>query len=281
MDVITTRKDLARWRAASRPSVFVPTMGALHEGHLSLMRLANRAADERRLHPGCVVSIFVNPSQFNEQADFDRYPRDLERDIALCEQQGASLVLAPGVEEVYPPGVEIATPPLPRVAWEPKLEDAARPGHFAGVCRVLMRLFQLVQPAAAVFGEKDWQQLQVARALSDQEHLGVEIIGAPIVRDADGLALSSRNARLSAEERLRALGLHRALDAASGASTPSEAEHVMHDILRGIHAEIAYCVVRDSRTLLPANAGPYRALIACRIGTVHLLDNAPWPEGPS
>ena len=280
MHVIRTNADLQRWRDASPGHVLVPTMGALHEGHLALVRQGVGLADARALGGGCVVSIFVNPAQFNERSDLDAYPRDLDRDLVLCDAAGAACVYAPGVDDVYPPDLE--PPPLepPPVARKPCLEDAARPGHFEGVCRVLVRLFELVGPAAAIFGEKDWQQLQVARALVRQEGIGVEIVGAPIVRDADGLALSSRNVHLSVEDRARALAIPRALAAAGSEATPPDAEATMRRVLTDAGIQIAYAVVRDAVSLLaPGPEGPYRALIAGRAGRVHLLDNGPWPHG--
>ncbi len=259
--------------------VVVPTMGALHEGHASLVRRARQIADERGL-PGVVVTVFVNPTQFNEQADFERYPRTLEADAEVCRAAGADLVFAPDVGEVYPPGRDVPVPPLPAVATEPGLEDAHRPGHFAGVCQVVKRLLELTKPSAAVFGEKDWQQLQVVRAMVAQEGMGVEIIGEPTVREADGLAMSSRNRFLRPEERGAALALSRALHAAGARATVEEAEEAMRRELAaaGVAQGVEYAVVRDAETLLAWRPGrPGRALIAARVGTVRLIDNDAWP----
>lgn len=262
--------------------VLVPTMGALHEGHTSLIRAAAELAS-RRGEP-VVVTVFVNPTQFNEQSDFDRYPRTLDADAAACAEAGADVVLAPPVEEVYPPGREVPVPPLPEVATRPGLEDAARPGHFAGVCQVVSRLFELTRPSAALFGEKDWQQLQVVRAMAEQGGPDVEIVGRPTVREPDGLAMSSRNRFIPAELRGRALAIPRALEAATGApeDDPAAAEALMRETLEraGLGGAIDYAVVRDARTLLAPRPGQVaRALIAARVGPVRLIDNAPWGPG--
>lgn len=262
--------------------VLVPTMGALHEGHMSLVRAATEVA--RRRGEPVIVTVFVNPTQFNEQSDFDRYPRTLDADAAACERAGADVVFAPPVEEVYPPDREIPVPPLPDVATQPGLEDAARPGHFAGVCQVVNRLFELTRPSAALFGEKDWQQLQVVRALTARGGPGVEIVGLPTVREPDGLAMSSRNRFIPAELREQALAIPRALEAAAGASgdDPGEAEALMRTTLEraGLGGSIDYAVVRDAQTLLsPRRGRSARALIAARVGPVRLIDNAPWGPG--
>ncbi len=262
--------------------VLVPTMGALHEGHTSLIRAAAELAS-RRGEP-VVVTVFVNPTQFNEQSDFDRYPRTLDADAAACAEAGADVVLAPPVEEVYPPGREVPVPPLPEVATRPGLEDAARPGHFAGVCQVVSRLFELTRPSAALLGEKDWQQLQVVRAMAEQGGPDVEIVGRPTVREPDGLAMSSRNRFIPAELRGRALAIPRALEAAAGApeDDPAAAEALMRETLEraGLGGAIDYAVVRDARTLLAPRPGQAaRALIAARVGPVRLIDNAPWGPG--
>lgn len=183
--------------------VLVPTMGALHEGHLDLVRLGARMARERKIAGGCVVSVFVNPTQFDEAYDYERYPRVLDEDAEKSASAGADAVWAPSVEEIYPTPESRQNPVMPPVAYEPKLEDVARPGHFAGVCLVLRRLFELTHARAAIFGEKDWQQLQVARALVPMIGLKTEIVGHPTVRDPDGIAMSSRNRFLSDEDRAR------------------------------------------------------------------------------
>ncbi|MAY73805.1 MAG: pantoate--beta-alanine ligase [Phycisphaerae bacterium] len=265
--------------------VLVPTMGALHDGHVALVRRGVELADRRGLPGGCVVSVFVNPTQFDDPSDLDRYPRTLEADQAACATAGAAAVFAPGVDEVYPDGAESALidPPPPGVGKG--LEDEHRPGHFAGVCTVLSRLFELIRPIAAVFGEKDWQQLVVTRALVDRDGLGVEIIGEPTVREADGLAMSSRNRFIPDGRREAALSISRALRAAGAEQDPPSAERAMRDVLIGGGVDsIDYAVVRDARTLGPVTPDPLverRALITARVGPVRLLDNAAWIPTPA
>ncbi len=260
--------------------VFVPTMGALHEGHAALIRHASTLARDRGIASGCVASIFVNPTQFNDPKDFARYPRTLEADLAICRQAGATAVFAPSVELMYPADGSVRAPKLPAVATQPGLEDAHRPGHFAGVCQVVKRLFELVRPSTAIFGEKDWQQLAVIRAMTAQERMPIEIIGHPTIREADGLAMSSRNRFLSNAERAAALSISRALNAAGQSENPRAAEARMADIVRAAGLDLEYAVVRDGASLTPASsAGPMRALIAARAGATRLIDNAPWPGG--
>ncbi|UYV13193.1 MAG: pantoate--beta-alanine ligase [Phycisphaera sp.] len=261
--------------------VLVPTMGALHTGHESLIRQAAQEATRRGLAAGCVVTVFVNPTQFDEEHDFDRYPRVLDADAAMCEAAGASAVVSPSVEMVYPDGLGAPGPRVPDVAVDKGLEDEFRPGHFVGVTKVLVRLFELTKPAAAVFGEKDWQQYQLARALVQQEGLGIDIVPGPTVRDADGLAMSSRNRFLSEDQRAAATAIPRALRAASQAGTAGEAEAAMRGALAGL--DIEYATVRRADTLeridprTRAGSAPLRALITCRLGQTRLLDNAAWP----
>lgn len=263
------------------PCVLVPTMGALHAGHASLVTIGSRLARERGLAGGCVATVFVNPTQFNEAADFARYPRTLDADVRICAEAGASMVVAPAPEHVYPPGQDVPTPPLPRVALAPRLEDAHRPGHFAGVCQVVRRLFEMFPCAAAVFGEKDWQQLQVVRALVSVLGLEVEIVPGETVREPDGLAMSSRNRFLSAGERAAGRAIRASLDAARAERDPSAAEERMERVLREAGLGIDYAVVRDAETLegwSSAGGGRAgRALVAARAGPVRLLDNDRWP----
>lgn len=252
-------------------------MGALHEGHTALVRRGVQLARERGLAGGCVVWVFVNPTQFNDKSDLERYPRTLDADAAMCRDAGATFVYAPPVDEVYPPSGGVPVPPLPRVATEPGLEDRFRPGHFAGVCQVVLRMFRLVEPVAAVFGEKDWQQLQVVTAMVEQEKLPIEIIPHPTIREPDGLALSSRNRFLSAEDRRRGLAISRALRACQTARTPAEAEAIMRaELARESITSPDYATIVHARTLTPAPEGPWRALITARVGSVRLLDNAAW-----
>ena len=228
----------------------VPTMGALHAGHEALIRRACELASRRALPGGCVVTIFVNPTQFNEQADFQRYPRTIDADAVICKRAGATTVLAPSVQTVYPDGTEYDVADLPGVATRPGLEDAHRPGHFAGVCQVVKRLFELTNPAVAVFGEKDWQQLQVVKAMVAQLALPIEIDSAPTVREPDGLAMSSRNRFLSPEYRERALSLFRALGAAAKEKTFHAAEARMAEVLVGAGVQPEYAVIRDAESLM-------------------------------
>lgn len=269
--------------AALRPTVLVPTMGALHAGHLSLIRLAAREAQERGLADGCSVTVYINRAQFNVADDFERYPRDLARDADLANQAGASVLIVPDDETVYPPGTDYRVA-LPPVACEPHLEDAGRPGHFAGVCMVLARLFTIIRPAAAVFGEKDWQQLQVARAVVEQENLPMEILGGPTVREPDGLALSSRNVHLTPAGRTQALALSRCLIEAGRFQDPAVAEAAMREVLDDAGVIPSYAAVRNARTLMPLQRGSSasaRALVAADVMGVRLLDNMPWPNPPA
>lgn len=261
-------------QAITRGCVLVPTMGALHAGHAALIRQARTLADAR----GCpvVATIFVNPTQFNESTDFDAYPRTLDADLTLCDQAGADAVLAPTPAVVYPQGDPTPVPTLPAVATEPGLEDAFRPGHFAGVCQVVARLFDMTRPAAAVFGEKDWQQLQVIRAMTAEQRRPIEIIPAPTVREPDGLAMSSRNTRLDPGARRQAAGIAVALNAAATQPTPAHAESTLRKTLIAHAIQPEYAAVRDAETLLTPSGGPCRLLLAARVGTVRLIDNAPW-----
>ncbi len=269
------------------PRVLVPTMGALHEGHLSLIRIARARADRDKAR--VVVTIFVNPTQFNDPRDFERYPRDPAADAASAEAAGAHVVYAPDASEVYPEGESIPTPALPPPA-RAGLEDAHRPGHFEGVCQVVARLFRMTRPRAAVFGEKDWQQLQVVRAMVNQEAdlREIEVLPGPTVREPDGLAMSSRNRLLSPVDRARAAAIPRALERARKARTPSDAERAMRAALAEADLDIDYATIRRAETLEPvtdeqferAGSTALRALIAARLGPhgspIRLLDNAPW-----
>jgi len=273
---VTRTIDETRAALADRPpSVFVPTMGALHEGHLSLMRRA------RELAPVLSVSIFVNPAQFGPGEDFARYPRPLETDLALCEAEGADVVFCPEPEAVYPPGeleVSVDVPALGAV-----LEGAHRPGHFAGVCRVVAKLLNIVRPAAACFGRKDYQQLKVIEAMVDGLCLPVSIERCPIVRDADGLALSSRNAYLDDAGRRRALSLSAALREArrlieGGERRVDAVESRMRVVLTEGGVAVDYAVVREARTLSEieaVDAAPGRCvcLLAGHVDRVRLIDN--------
>ncbi len=256
---------------------FVPTMGALHEGHAALIR---RAASLRDASGGgeVVVSIFVNPTQFAEGEDFGKYPRTFENDVTLSGTNGATVIFAPTPEEMYPPGVAVPTPPLPPAARQPRLEDAFRPTHFAGVCQVVARLFDIVRPRAAVFGEKDYQQFKVISQLVAQESPrwgDLAIVPHPTVREPDGLAMSSRNRYLRPEQREQALGLWRAICEASETDDAGLAERRMRSILDELGLETDYAVVRDAETLTTTGVHnrPRRALVAARLESVRLIDN--------
>lgn len=257
--------------------VLVPTMGALHAGHGVLIRRARALADERGAM--VVATVFVNPTQFNEAADFERYPRTLEGDLEACAAAGADVVFAPSPGVVYPAGEAVAVPALPAVADGPGLEDAFRPGHFAGVCQVVARLFDLTRAGAAVFGEKDWQQLQTVRAMVAAMGLGLEIVGVQTVREADGLAMSSRNRLLDAGARRLAGAIPAALRAAGREGTAGAGEAALRSVLGAAGIDPEYAVVRDAATLLAPGGGACRALVAARVGGVRLIDNAAWGVG--
>ena len=261
------------------PVGLVPTMGALHEGHLALIR---RAGEECQT---VVVSVFVNPTQFNEKSDLDAYPRDLERDAALCADAGASILFAPSAEEMYPAG--FSTTITVDGALGRLLEGSFRPGHFAGVATVVAKLLTIVQPDRAYFGQKDWQQLKVIERLVADLNLPVSIIPYPTVREPDGLAMSSRNVRLSPEARKQALVIPYLLDTAQDLLDSSNREMPTHlgPVLRHWlltllesqqpSAQLDYIAVVDPDTLIDANEITDRALvaIAVRIGGVRLIDN--------
>lgn len=265
----------------------VPTMGALHEGHLSLLRAA------RELGGPVIASIFVNPTQFAPGEDFETYPRDLDRDVALAEAAGCDAIYAPSAAAIYPEGPEAAVATaaaveVPEVGRRPGLEDGDRPRFFGGVCLVVERLLRQTEPARAVFGEKDWQQLQVIRAMVRETPTlsDIPIFAASTVREPDGLALSSRNRRIPTEERPRALGVVKALQVAQAAQHPGTAEELMTETLLAHDLIVDYAVVRHPETLRPVRdlTEPTRALIAVRLrwsdGEVRLIDNRAmtvWP----
>jgi pantoate--beta-alanine ligase len=272
--------------AEFRGSAFVPTMGALHDGHAALLRQA-KASGLRTC-----LSIFVNPTQFGPNEDLARYPRTLDADLALAAREGVEAVFLPSVETMYPEGIVVAQRQaaeerLPEVATRPGLEDRCRPGHLAGVQLVVGRLFDAVQPALAIFGEKDWQQLKLVEAMVRERPgrwPGLTIRAAPTVRESDGLALSSRNRYLRPADRERAAGIPRAMRIAHTAQRPATAERLMLETLESHGFEVDYAAVRDAETLLPVEGfeRPTRALIAARLrwtdadgpGSVRLIDNA-------
>ena len=273
------RGRIRAWRAEGVRIALVPTMGALHAGHLSLIGLARQKATR------VVASLFVNPTQFAPTEDFHSYPRDEQRDAALLRAAGCDLLYAPDPDEMYPDGFATT---VTVAAETTSLEGAVRPDHFAGVATVVAKLLIQVAPDVAVFGEKDYQQLHVIRRLTADLDLAVEIIGAPIVRDGDGLALSSRNAYLSARERVIAPSLHRALEAAAAALRAGtavarvEAEAIGSVLGAGFEA-VDYIEVRSADRLARLGPGPLdgtarllaaaRILGAARLGRTRLLDN--------
>ncbi len=275
MKIARTPQELAPYAS----SVLVPTMGGLHPGHLALARLAKEHGDPAA-NP-VVVSVFVNPRQFEEAIDFDRYPRDVESDAAMLEPLGVNCVFAPDAETVYPKDAAPSPVKIPPVANGPGLEDKYRPGHLEGVCQVLWRLFELTKPRYAIFGEKDWQQLQLARAVAAQhaEHSNtpLDIIPAPTHREPDGLAMSSRNRFLPPADRARAAAISAALRAANQHSCPAAAASDMLARMEADDLLVEYAVVRNAATLLdPIPGESARALIAARLGEVRLIDNAAW-----
>lgn len=278
--------DPAEWQARCRADreagariVLVPTMGYLHEGHLTLLREARRLAGAGGL---AVASIFVNPAQFGPNEDLARYPRDLEGDLAKCAAAGIDRVLAPADPAlVFPPGFETWIT-VERVSQG--LCGASRPGHFRGVATVVAKLLNLTRPHAAIFGEKDWQQLAVIRAMVRDLAMDVEIVGMPILRERDGLALSSRNAYLSAEERERALALSRALFEARDAAGRGERDAgrlraAARERLAGAGARVDYVEIVHPETLAPVeHAAPGSVmLVAAFVGKTRLIDNVRLP----
>jgi pantoate--beta-alanine ligase len=258
---------------------FVPTMGYLHEGHLALVRQARHLADV------VAVSIFVNPTQFGPSEDLDRYPRNLERDMALLEQEKTDILFYPRAVDIYPPGyatyIEVR-------GLDQYLCGRMRPGHFVGVATVVAKLFNIVKPNFAVFGRKDFQQLRIIEQMVEDLNMDVKIVAYPTVREPDGLAMSSRNSYLSAEERRKALSISRALQRVEklygegirdGDVLRGEARAVL---LAEKDMEIEYVSVCDAKTLeeLPAVTGKALLAIACRVGKTRLIDNTLLSEAP-
>jgi pantoate--beta-alanine ligase len=268
---IALRETVEAWRAAGERVALVPTMGALHAGHMALI-------DAARTQAGRVVaSIFVNPLQFGAGEDLARYPRQEEADRALLEAHGCDLVWQPVVDDVYPAGFATT---VSVAGVSERWDGAARPGHFDGVATVVAKLLIAVRPDVALFGEKDFQQLAVIRRMVTDLGLPVEIVGVPTVRDADGLALSSRNAYLSPDERVRALALPRALDEAARAI--ASGDHVATALAlakarlgEAGFGKVDYVALVDSATLEPLDAahGAMRLIAAATIGTTRLIDN--------
>jgi pantoate--beta-alanine ligase len=273
MKIVKTIADFNRLRPQlTAPLGFVPTMGYLHEGHLELVRRA------RKENPSVAVSIFVNPTQFGPHEDFKQYPRDPERDLALLDKEGVDIVFMPPPEEMYPPDfnswVEVGK-------ITEKLEGAARPGHFRGVATVVARLFNIVRPDRAYFGQKDAQQLLVIKKMASDLDMGIEIIAVPTVREPDGLAMSSRNTYLNTEERKQAVVLYQALTLAQKLYADGEKDaNALREQMTALIgqqplAEIEYLSIADAGTLdeLDRVKPPALVSMAVRFGKTRLIDN--------
>jgi pantoate--beta-alanine ligase len=269
------RTQRAAWQGGAHAG-FVPTMGYLHAGHVSLVRQARRENDQ------VIVSIFVNPTQFGPQEDLARYPRDLPRDLALLEAEGVDWVFAPETEEMYPPGS--ATFVVPEGPLTERLEGASRPGHFRGVATVVTKLFQIVRPTTAYFGQKDAQQAAVIRRMTADLFLDVQIQAAPIIREPDGLAMSSRNIYLQGDDRVAARALYRALQAAQklveeGERSGDRVRDAMRQvILAEPRAQLDYVSVCDPATMIEMDELRPPALLplAAHVGPARLIDNFLW-----
>ncbi|MEV4076565.1 pantoate--beta-alanine ligase [Nonomuraea fuscirosea] len=274
--VAGNREDLVKARRAGTVAL-VPTMGALHEGHRSLIRQARVRADQ------VVVSIFVNPLQFSPNEDFSRYPRTFDSDLDACRAEGVDVVFHPAVEDMYPPDrqISVSSGEMGRI-----VEGAARPGHFDGMLTVVLKLFNLVQPDLAVFGQKDAQQLALIRRMVADFDLPIEILGSPTVREPDGLALSSRNRFLSEDDRRLALALSRALRAGAARLTPSEIRRTAMAVLdeAGPGLEVDYLALVDPATFAEVSES-YEGLavlaVAARVGSTRLIDNVTLTLNPA
>jgi pantoate--beta-alanine ligase len=260
---------------------FVPTMGALHDGHRSLIKLARSRGDI------VAVSIFVNPLQFGPGEDYARYPRTLEDDLQVCEADGVDVVFVPSVRDLYPPGRQVTVDPG---ALGSVLEGHSRPGHFNGVLTVVLKLFNIIQPHVAIFGEKDAQQLACIQRMVSDLNISIEIVAAPIVRESDGLALSSRNVFLTATERAVARSISAALEKAATQSSVPSARAAAYEVLDRAQAEpcfeLDYATIVNPATFAEVpddHVGPATFVVAARVGGTRLIDNtiinfaaAPW-----
>jgi pantoate--beta-alanine ligase len=266
-DCRAERSKLARKKIA-----LVPTMGALHAGHVALLDAARKQAS------AVVASIFVNPTQFGPKDDYQKYPRPLDEDLAKCQAAGVDVVFNPSADEMYPPGhpdVVVDVPALTSV-----LEGKHRPGHFKGVCQVVAKLFNIVRPTMAFFGQKDYQQFRVLSAMAEALDLPIDVRGVPTVRDPDGLALSSRNQYLTPQERERALSISRALgigegEFKTGVRQTNRLIATMQHVLLEQHLSIDYVAAVDADTLKPVEVvtAPTVLAIAARVGATRLIDN--------
>ncbi|HVT90952.1 MAG TPA: pantoate--beta-alanine ligase [Tepidisphaeraceae bacterium] len=278
MNVVHTIDECRRRRGEMQTVALVPTMGALHDGHISLIRQARQHADH------VAVSIFVNPTQFGPREDFSKYPRPIESDLKKCEDAGVAMVFNPSEEEMYRPGMPHVIVDLPHLS--DVLEGKHRPGHFKGVCQIVGKLFNIIQPQTALFGQKDFQQLRIISAMTEAMDWPVKIVGCPTVREKDGLAMSSRNQYLSPDEWQRALSISRALMLAQGEVSGGEKrsnrlvalmQNVLLDpgTLGRVPVSIDYVAAVDSLTLKPVDilTGPTVLAIAARVGNTRLIDN--------
>jgi len=272
MNVVRTIAEGRELRRHFERLALVPTMGALHAGHLSLMKLARQHA------PAVAVSIFVNPTQFGPREDYTKYPRPIESDLLKCQEAGVDWVFLPEAEEMYRPGLPETVVDLPQLSSV--LEGRHRPGHFRGVCQVVAKLFNILNPNVAVFGQKDFQQLRILTAMTEALDWPIQVIGGATVREPDGLAMSSRNQYLSEVERQKALSICRALFLAqgefqTGVRQTNRLITSMQHILLEQHLSIDYVAAVDPLTLKPVEVvnGPTVLAIAARVGTTRLIDN--------
>ncbi|WP_439662784.1 pantoate--beta-alanine ligase [Lentzea sp. HUAS TT2] len=274
-DDVTVHRDPARLnrviralRSAGRNVALVPTMGALHAGHRQLIREA-----QVMQNTVVVVSIFVNPLQFGPNEDLAKYPRQFESDVDICREERVGIVFAPSVEDMYPAGAQVTVHPGP---LGDELEGAVRPGHFAGVLTVVSKLFNIVQPTYAVFGQKDYQQLQLIHKMARDLNFPLDVVGVPTVREYDGLALSSRNSYLTPEQRHHAVTLSAALTAGAHVSSKG-ADAVLkaaHDVLAQTpEVEVDYLELRGTDLGAAPENGDARLLVAARVGSTRLIDN--------
>lgn len=272
MIVSRTIADCRAQRRKLGRVALVPTMGALHAGHLSLIDVAKQRAEH------VIVSIFVNPTQFGPTEDFTKYPRPIEQDLARCEEAGVDLIFNPSADEMYRPGVPDVIVDLPSVSTV--LEGKHRPGHFKGVCQVVAKLFNVVQPDLACFGRKDFQQLRILRAMTEALDFPIEVVACPTLREPDGLAMSSRNQYLSAEDRQRGLSISRALFAAEaefkkGITQTNRLIATIQKPMLENHLSIDYVAAVDPQTLKNVEVvnGPTILAVAARVGKTRLIDN--------
>jgi pantoate--beta-alanine ligase len=272
MRVVDTIAQCRRERSHLGSLAFVPTMGALHEGHLSLIHVARQHAQH------VALSIFVNPTQFAPGEDLAKYPRPIQADLAACEAAGVDLVFHPAPQEMYRPGLFDVVVDLPALTGV--LEGKHRPGHFRGVCQVVAKLLNIVRPDVACFGQKDFQQLRVIQAMVEALDWPTRIVACPTVREPDGLAMSSRNAYLSPQDRRRALSISRALglaqqEVASGVRQTNRLITTIQKVLLAEHLHIDYVAAVDPTTLRNVDAveGPTVLAVAARVGTTRLIDN--------